>query len=243
MKIILTGGTGYLGSHLVQSRLAQGDELACIVRDAAALKRLEPYKNQVTLIETCEKGSMREQIETFAPEVVLHTACTYDRGGNTIESVLSGNLFFPLEILRIVSELGAVRWINTDTCLPASLNAYALAKSQFVQWGQFYANLGKIDFINLKLEHFYGPNEPENHFIGWVIRKLKAHEPLDLTAGTQKRDFIYLQDVLEIINQVIEIPIQAPFFEIPVGTGIMPTIREVVEYISSITHSKSELRF
>lgn len=240
MKILITGGTGYLGSHLVQRCLEQGHELACVVRSAANLKRLDQFRRDVTLIET---GQIEKGIKEFAPKTVIHTACTYARGKNTLEDVLLGNLLFPLNVLQASCRCGVSRWINTGTCLPDYINSYSLAKNQFSQWGRFYAEAGKIQFLNLRLEHFYGPDAPEDNFLTWIIRKLKANEPIDLTAGTQKRDFIFIEDVLDVYSHLLDWPVQEDYFEVPVGTGIAPSIREVVEYLAALTQSSSQLHF
>lgn len=240
MNILLTGGTGYLGSHLVEYLLRDGHNIACLVRDIQNLKRLSKLQDRVSIISM---EQMEIAMKQLPPEIVIHTACTYSRGGNTAEDILTGNFLFPLSVLQTAVTAGTTRWINTDTCLPPRLNSYALSKKQFCQWGQLYAEQGKIQFINLQLEHFYGTDAPEDQFLTWVIKKLRRNEPLELTAGTQKRDFIYIDDVLRVYAAILESRIEDAYIDIPVGTGISSPIREVVEYLKECTHSNSELRF
>lgn len=66
---------------------------------------------------------------------------------------------------------------------------------------------------------------------------------MELTAGTQRWDFIYIEDVLNVYELVIDHSFEKAYTEIEVGTGEAPTIREVVEYLKTIIGSKSELRF
>lgn len=240
MKILLTGATGYLGSHLAQRLTAKKYTLGCVVRHQEHLGRLEPLREQVWLLPV---DQLEDGIASFHPEIIIHTACTYARGNNTERDVLEGNLFFPLRVMQAAKNVGISRWINTDTLLPPMLNSYAFAKNQFSQWGAYYAGKGEFTFVNLVLEHFYGPDAPEDQFLPWVMKKLACDAPLELTAGTQRRDFVYIEDVQDIYEAALYCPVEDTYTEIEVGTGETPTIREVVEYLKTIMWSKSELHF
>lgn len=240
MRILVTGATGYLGSCLTGRLHSRGHTIACTVRGFENLKRLERFRDDVTLISA---SALDEGVKTFCPEVVIHTACTYSRGIYTEQAVFAGNLEFPFHLMQAVQKAGVRRWINTATSLPPMLNSYALAKYQFGQWGEAYARAGKLEFLNLILEHFYGPDAPDSNFLSWVIQKLNRNEPVDLTLGTQKRDFIYIEDVLNVYEAALSCPMEGPYMEIGVGAGTTPTIRQVVEYLKSITCSNSALNF
>ncbi len=240
MNILLTGSTGYLGSNLAKELTQRGYSVACVVRNKNKLGRLNDLRRDVLILSI---DDMQPDFRRIHFDVVIHTACTYERGGSTLHDVLEGNFYFPMQVFQLALKSGVKRWINTGTCLPPETNSYALAKSQFVQWGKYFAEKGELQFINLVLEHFYGPAAPENQFIGWVIRKLRNNEPLRLTEGKQRRDFIYIDDVLHVYNEVACSDFSQPFIEIPVGTGVSPTIREVVQYLKAITGSHSELYF
>lgn len=240
MKIVLTGATGYLGSHLAQRLTGKNHTLGCIVRHQERLGYLEPLREKVQLLLV---DHLEDEMASFHPEIIIHTACTYSRGNNTERDVLEGNLFFPLRVMQAARDVGINRWINTDTLLLPTLNSYAFAKNQFSQWGAYYAGKGEFAFVNLILEHFYGPDAPEEQFLPWVIKKLACNAPLELTAGTQRRDFVYIEDVQDVYEAMLQYPVKDVYTEIEVGTGEAPTIREVVEYLKTIMHSSSKLHF
>lgn len=240
-RILLTGATGYLGSHLARSFLQEGCSICCVVLSFEKLGYLTDDKEKFLLLKSSDPF-LREQIHQFAPEVMVHTACAYERGDNTIQMVFDANLSFPFHMLQFCLEAGTKRWINTNTVLESDVNSYALSKRQFVDWGRYYARKGEIEFLDLQLEHFYGPNAPEYHFLSWVIQCLQKNEPLPLTLGTQHRDFVYIRDLEKIFVKALELPFSG-YEEIPIGTGIAPEIREVVAYLKEITGSKSELQF
>jgi len=241
MNIVMTGGSGYLGSRLVRRFLEEGHNVLCLIIPDDPCTNLADIHDKVRYL--CTKDSaMEEKICSFKPEVVVHTATVYERGKATVDQVFEANLEFPFRILWAALKCGAKRWLNTATGLPDNINSYSLSKAQFSQWGQLFANRGLIQFVNLKLEHFYGENGPDTHFLAQVTKKLKENEPIDLTVGTQHRDFVYISDIVDCFLHMLSVPVEG-FTEVAIGTGVSPTIREVVEYLKEITNSTSELRF
>lgn len=241
MRLLITGGTGYLGSRLVKSLLLNNHEIMCVKRQSSKIDYLSDVINKLILVNS-DDIDLGVNINIFKPNIIIHTACIYERGNNSFFDIYEGNLEFPIKILKYAIESGATRWINTSTSLSPYMNMYSLSKYQFSEWGRYFSRTYNIDFINLKLEHFYGENGPKSHFITWVISKLMNGEPLDLTDGTQKRDFIYSGDLEKIYNKLINLALYG-YHDLPVGTGVSPTIREVVEYLHRITHSNSKLNF
>lgn len=127
MRILLTGATGYLGSHLAQRLVWKNHMLGCTVHHPERWGRLEAIKENVTLLPI---EYLEDEIASFHPEIVINTACTYSRNGNTERNVVEGNLFFPLRVMQTVRNVGITRWINTAPLLPPMLNSYAFSKEQ-----------------------------------------------------------------------------------------------------------------
>jgi nucleoside-diphosphate-sugar epimerase len=87
--------------------------------------------------------------------------------------------------------------------------------------------------INIKIEHMYGPLDDENKFIYWVVNQLKQNvEKIDLTSGKQKRDFIYIDDIVNayttIVNNINQL---SDYEEFELGTGHSIEVREFINLI------------
>jgi CDP-paratose synthetase len=198
-------------------------------------------------ISICEiyGESLEKSIKEFSPDVVYCTTCCYETDSEYLLKTIDANYVFPSQILKTIAGLNIkpVRFISVGTSLPPSLNLYSLTKKQFAELGNFFHKKAKIDFFNLLLESFYGIDEPKQRFITRSILQLKSNQDLLLTKGTQKRDYIFIDDVVEIMYFLSSCVINRDICDIPVGTGIAPAIKEIISFLYRETGSKSNLRF
>lgn len=96
--------------------------------------------------------------------------------------------------------------------------------------------------MNVVLEMFYGEDEPDGRFLVGCCKKMVQGQNLRLTMGKQKRDIIYIEDVCNAIKMILEKTL-AGFYNIPVGSGEAVSIRDMLEYMHKVIHSKSVLSF
>lgn len=244
MRILLTGATGFVGKHLVHALISSGHEIFAIVRKTSTIKFLKEQNTKVYFIEEgLEKVFIENEIDG-----VIHIATSYGQNG-IISEVYETNVLFPIKLLEFSVKYSSFFFINTDSFFTKSvteyayLNNYTNSKKLLTSLIEEFAP--SITVVNLKLEHVYGENDGDNKFITQIIKKLCNNEPLvDLTEGLQKRDFVYIDDVvnayLTVLNNVNEIKY---FTSIEVGTGKSLTIREAVETIHKKTKSTSKLNF
>ena len=105
-----------------------------------------------------------------------------------------------------------------------------------MEWLKIFQD--KIKIFNLKLEHMYGDKDDFSKFIPFVIRELllKAKE-IKLTKGEQRRDFIYVEDVVNAYKAILHCSdkYSRGFYEYEVGTGIATSIKDVVLLLKTLT--------
>ena len=244
--ILLTGATGYLGSHLAKALVAQGYKLIILKRKNSSLLQISSIIPMTTLYNI-------ENLDYIIPftahgkiDAVIHTATCYGRHGEMPSEVFESNTGFPLKLMDAAKASGVDIFINSDTILNKYVNLYSLSKSQLVEWGKFFCEHNKMFFVNMRLEHFYGPRDSDSKFTSYVMNSCLRNVPeLKLTFGEQKRDFIYIDDVvsayLVILKKIKGFP---DFFnEFDVGSGAPLSIREFVEKIHKITASQTHLAF
>ncbi len=243
MKILLTGASGFLGSHLAKSFVESGYEVHALIRKSSKLTRLAGYEDKLTLY-FIEDGIDKVFAINSPYKAVIHTATCYGRNNETETEIFNVNLKFPLELLENSVSFNTDTFLNTDTILYKYMNSYALSKKQFVEWGKQFASQEKIKFCNIKLEHMYGSGDDKSKFTTYIINSCINNVPvIKLTPGEQKRDFIYIDDVISAYHTLLKNNSQNSFEEFQLGSGEAITIREFVEEVHSITQSKSKLDF
>jgi nucleoside-diphosphate-sugar epimerase len=187
-------------------------------------------------------------VKMVQPEVVVHTACAYGREGETSLQLFDANLRLGLVILQALQHAGQpISIINTSSALAPEVSPYALSKNQFAQWGRMFASqsFDQLKFVNVLLQHMYGPGDDPSKFTTHVLRACQRNDPvLELTAGEQARDFIYIADVVSAYDTLITQRHQlTSVTDMEVGSGVAPTIRQFVETAHRLTASRTELLF
>lgn len=240
MTVLILGGNGYLGSKIVNS-ISVCDFVFCTVRTGESLNLLQESPN-INIIDS-SIDSVKNCITANKIDIIINTVCSYERSGINISTVIDSNLIYPASTIPYAIEHGIKRIITIDTSLPKDLNMYAQAKSMFAEIGKYYTQkISELTFINIKLENYYGEDEPKNRFLHSVISSLKNNEDVLLTEGKQHRDFIYIDDVLRAIKLLTTFTAYG-YYDVPLGTGEGPTIQEVVSYLKELLHSESRLLF
>lgn len=216
-----------MGSHLLETLLNQGQNVVILKRSTSDLWRIQHLLDRVKSydvdIEPIENAFRQQQIDA-----VIHTACHYGRNADSLQKIYGSNMVFGLSLIEVAIESNTKTFINTDTLLNKHLNFYTLSKKQFVECLEKLSE--KIQIINLKLEHMYGPKDDETKFISWIVNQLARQvECISLTKGEQLRDFVYVDDVVSAYLTVLENSNTLPkFCEYDVGTGSLTSIKEFV---------------
>lgn len=219
MTILLSGSTGFLGSYLLKSFINNGHKVIALKRTTSNIHRIDNNLNLVTLYNI-DQIELSEIFKKHKIDIVINTVTDYGRKNSKISKIIDTNLIFGLKLLEESINSNVSAFINTDTLLDKKINSYALSKSQLVDWMKFLLNKN-TKIINIKIEHMYGPQDDDNKFIYWLINQLKSNvKEINLTSGIQKRDFIYIDDIVNayevIINNLENLP---KYEEFELGTG------------------------
>lgn len=235
MNILVLGGNGYLGTKIVNMLAEEGHTVYCTIRDE---KIRELYSGNNIKGITPDYKELNGYFKNVHFDLIFNAACNYGRSEVIYGDVIEANIEFPLKVLDSAVANGVKNYITIGTGLPDRLNMYSYSKKMFSEFGRFYVEKKFINFINMKLEMFYGYDEPADRFIPSTIRKMLRGDVVNVTAGTQHRDIICIDDILKAIKAVIYSQLKG-YHEVFVGTGVAPTISELIDYMWEKSGKKS----
>lgn len=251
MRILVTGGTGFVGSHLVKGLLDDHHHVIILKRSFSDTYRIDSILNKCVSYDI-DKIAINNVFANECIDVVIHAATSY--GGNeSLSEQIESNVVFPMKLLENAIEHKVQGFINTDTFFnkPAHqnynyLSSYSKTKRYFWELADIFRGKEDTKLINARLEHVYGPNDNPNKFTINTITQLLNNIPsLELTLGEQKRDFISIDDVTSAFRLIINnLHLFSDFYnEIEIGRGISVSIRHFIESAHFLTNSSTQLLF
>lgn len=235
----MTGATGFLGSNLLHRLVEDGHAVTILIRQSSRLSRIASILDRVSVHRV---GIDQDVFISHNIETIIHCATNYGRGSVDFAELLDANLLLPLQLLQNGCRAGVRCFINTDTILDKGVNDYSLSKSQFWEWFCKYSH--KMVCINVALEHFYGPQDDPTKFVSFIVDQLlKDVDRISLTPGEQKRDFIYIDDVVEAFLLILSksATMKSGYLDYEIGTGQTVSIREFVKLIKRLAGNTQTL--
>lgn len=248
--ILLTGGTGFLGSHILKNLLEFDYNVITLVRKSSNLIRIENLTNKTELFYLDENyENLADLFSSNKIDAVIHTATEYGRSC-PISSILQTNLILPIKLIEEGIKNNLKLFINSDTFFGKPINNNSTYLNEYTTSKKYFLNFlvdfkDKLKIVNMRLEHIFGENDSNTKFVTNILNQLiQNKEEILLTEGLQKRDFIYIEDVVEAYLKVLINNEQLTnFSELEVGRGESIEVRKFIEILSEITQSKSKLKF
>jgi nucleoside-diphosphate-sugar epimerase len=249
-NILVTGASGFIGSHLCRSLRAYGAQVHGISRTTPAGEA----DGMVWWQGDVADYAVMEQIFAAAqPEFVFHLASevTGSRDQQVVLFTMRSNLISTVHLLDLVTKHRCQRLIlagsleepsrEGEGAVPAS--PYAAAKASSTLYARMFFSLYQTPVVIARLFMVYGPAQRDTtKLIPYVILTLLHGDVPKLSSGTRPVDWIYVDDV---VNGMIKCAV-APGIEgktIDLGSGELVTIRQVIETLAAIVEPGAPLGF
>ncbi|PKL68785.1 MAG: NAD(P)-dependent oxidoreductase [Methanobacteriales archaeon HGW-Methanobacteriales-1] len=257
--VMITGGTGFIGSHVIESLLNNKNEVILIKRSFSDIWRINNFLEDIRTYDI-DKIPLQDAFKDEDIDGILHLATYYTKKHsiNDISPLIQSNVEFPSKLLDLATENNLDFFINTGTFseyaknpIPLNENSkiipsnlYSATKGSFENILKTYSFHNDIKSATLRLFSPYGPRDDEMKIIPYLIINALKNNSVKLSQGLQKLDFVYVMDIanaylktVELINNFDE------YNTFNIGGGFPYSIRDIVSIIEELSGCEIDKRW
>jgi len=243
LKVLITGGGGFLGSHLCRRLLGLG----CEVHATSRFKRERDDRGPIWWeADMADLSTVRRVVTAVKPDIIYHLAGSVGASPElelvmpTFQSLLTSTL----NVLMAGTEAGGARIILSGSFTepqpglahPTPYSPYAAAKWAASGYGRMFHALFQAPVVILQPFMVYGPRQAPAKLIPSVIKSLLGGTAPEVTSGKRKADWIYVDDVIDgFVLSATTKGIEGNTIDL--GSGRLVSVREIVERIVAIVGS------
>lgn len=267
MRILITGGAGFIGSHLTDRLLAEGHEVEVVddlstgsLLNLSDARRSGQRKFSFHRLDV-RSNAVVDCIVKSKPDIVMHLASQTDVAKSITKPSddATTNLIGSINVLEGCAKAGVSKVLYSCTAgiygepqsLPireghplVPLSPYAASKKAVLDYLHYYRATKEVEFVSLVLSNVYGPKQSVSQE-GGVIAKfasqmLSRERPTIFGDGTQTRDFIYVDDVVDAFVRGIE---RGSGLSINIGSGEQTSIQSLFDTMAKKTGYKDPPRY
>jgi ADP-L-glycero-D-manno-heptose 6-epimerase len=250
MRILITGGAGFIGSNL--ARRFETDGHQTVVLDdfsSASFKNLIDYRGDVLTLDVSDPGEL-VALEDLGPfDVISHQASITDTTVLDQRKMMQNNVEGFRNLLGLAEQWGSrVVWASsaatygrgaapmTEAQPPAPLNVYGYSKLAMEHLARQYAPRLKHPIVGLRYFNVYGPGEQHKGKFASMIHQLAKQmragkRPRIFTPGDQRRDFVYIDDLVQVNLRAMSSKESGVF---NVGAGSSASFNDVVQQLNRV---------
>ena len=260
MKILITGGAGFIGSNLALTLQAQFPSAKLVIIDdfsSGNLKNIEGIKAEL-ISGHIENEDLINSLQGKGFNVIFHEAAITDTTVTDTQRIMNVNVGGLRNILNLAkSENASVVYASSagvygnspapmkESQKPTPLNDYASSKAKGDKLAMEFAKETNIKVTGLRYFNVYGPKEEykgKSSSMIWQLRKqmLSGKNPRIFKNGEQKRDFIYVRDVVGATIKAMEARKSAV---VNIGTGISTAFNRIIEILNNVLGISPSLEY
>lgn len=257
-RALVTGATGFVGSHLCRALVRDGVRVAVLARPSADRARVADIASELEWIEVDLKAlkGAADRIRGAAPDVVFHLAWYGVANSHRNDPAqISENVAGSLDLAQLAAEAGCRAWVGmgsqaeyglhdaviTEATPARPVTCYGATKLAVSLLAEQLCRAGNLRFVWLRLFACYGPDDWEHWLIPSVVRTLLRAERPALTEGAQRWDYLYIDDVVRAVIAVADADHASGVFNLSSGEAVR--VRDIAERIRDLIDPRLSLGF
>ena len=267
-KVIVMGASGFIGRWVARALCLRGAQVCLVVRDQAAGEKVfSEYDIQGDIFERdlLDHKSTRALFQQLKPSIVFNLAgygvdpaerecgeqTAYQTNVDLVQTLCESIAEYRnrewagQDIVHVGSgfEYGGIGGNVTEDSIPAPTTIYAKSKLAGTQLFAHCCQAHGLKGVTARPFTLYGPGEHQGRLLPSLLETARTGKPLSMTAGTQKRDFTYVEDVAEGLLR-LGLALTQPGQIVHLATGQLTSVRSFVETAARTLHiPDSQLEF
>ncbi len=267
MNILVTGGAGFIGSHVVEQLCARNETVTVLddfndfYQPASKYRNLSGVANRATIITTDirDAGKLREIFQQTRFDAVIHLAARTGIRPSLTQARLytDVNITGTQNLLELAHEFGIKKFIfassssvygvnqrvpfREDDSLSHPISPYAATKLAGEALAHVYHHLYQMEIVCLRFFTVYGPRQRPDLAIHKFTRAIFAGQPIELFGtGATRRDYTHITDIVQGVLAALDRPLG--FEIINLGDARTVELRELVALLEKITGRHADIR-
>ncbi len=231
--VLVTGGTGFLGSHLCDRLVREG----CVVHATSRHQVKSGNGTEFHVADFADLDAARKIVETVEPNIIFHLAGAIGAGPDIrgLVPAFESHVASTVNLLSLAALYGVKRVVLTGSLLepiggePAT-SPYAAAKQAAYVYARMAHELYGMPVVTVRPFMTYGPAQNSSKFIPYVINRLLRCEAPEISSGNWRADWIYVTDVIEGMMAAAMADV-ATSNQLDLGSGKLHSLRDIAEII------------
>lgn len=248
MNVLVTGATGFLGSHVVPELLQRGHHVGALLREESVRDRV-PRACWVWTM-AADRSGLDEALTTFRPDVVVHLAALYicDHDPEDVTPLIRTNIEFGAQLLEGMRVAGCdamvyagSAWQHYRDQAYCPVNLYAATKQALSTLADYYRDAVGLRVLELHLYDSYGPNDSRPKLLNRLLQAAEDRTEVAMSPGDQRIHLVHVHDlsrgVVMACDQVSALsPGERRVYRLPSQKAM--TLREVVATLDATDQSR-----
>lgn len=258
-KVLLTGGSGFIGSHLVKALLRAGADVTVVVRYLSEMRnvRLSGFWKSLNILEAdIRNQDSLTQLHDLSFDVIFHLGA-YNHVGQSflnVSEVMDVNAKGTANFIDACRNYGRFVYTSTsevyglqesvpfvETMEPHPISPYAISKYAGELYCRMKYHIGNNPIVIIRPFNVFGPYQSTKAIIPELIIKCLRGEPVETTEGKQTREFNFVENIIEgFLRCGMVEGLEGQVINVAEGHEI--AVRDLAASIHRLSNSKSDLR-
>ena len=253
MKVLVTGGAGFIGSHVVDRLLQEGHDVVVVDNLVTGKRKNVPKAAQFYKLDI-ENPKLERIFRNERPSIVFHLAAQMNVRRSVEDPMFDAqvNVLGTLNVLEQASKHGARKVIFSssggaiygeqlafpapETHITQPLSPYGISKLCGEHYLSYYHRLSGIQVVSLRYANVYGPRQDPEGEAGvvaiFIQKMLRGEQAVVNGNGRQTRDFVFVEDVVESNLMAMGPEVEGVY---NVGTGIETSVNDLFKIVVDLT--------